>query len=72
MEAIERVKDIIVENLSCKRDLITLDAKFIDLGADPSNLVDIVVVIADDFDIDIPYDIVFETLREILSYLNEL
>jgi len=70
----QKVKDIIVEELGVERDKLTNDASFMeDLGADSLDTVELVMAFEKEFDIDIP-DEEAEKLRTVgaaLQYLHE-
>lgn len=53
-ETAERVKQIIVDNLSVDKDAVTETATFTDLGADSLDTVDIIMAFEKEFDIKIP------------------
>lgn len=73
-DIIEKVKDIIVEELGVEREKLTDTASFMeDLGADSLDTVELVMAFEKEFDIDIP-DEEAEKLRTVgdaLKYLNE-
>jgi acyl carrier protein len=73
-EIVEKVKDIIVEELGVEREKLTDDASFMeDLGADSLDTVELVMAFEKEFDIDIP-DEEAEKLRTVgdaLKYLEE-
>ena len=51
----QRVKDIIVEQLSVKDDQVTTEAKFIeDLGADSLDIVELIMALEEEFGHEIP------------------
>ena len=51
----ERVKNVIVDQLSVDADEVTLEASFVDdLGADSLDVVEIIMVLETEFDIEIP------------------
>lgn len=51
----EKVKEIVVEQLSVNPDQVLLDAKFVeDLGADSLDQVELVMALEEEFDLDIP------------------
>ncbi len=51
----ERVKNIIVEQLSVEADSVTPDASFVDdLGADSLDIVELVMEMEEEFDLEIP------------------
>ena len=56
-EVVQRVHDIIAENLGVKRSEVVSSASFIeDLNADSLDIVELVMAIEKDFDIEIPDD----------------
>jgi acyl carrier protein len=73
-DMVEKVKDIIVEELGVEREKLTDSASFMeDLGADSLDTVELVMAFEKEFDIDIP-DEEAEKLRTVgdaLKYLNE-
>ena len=51
----DRVRDIICEHLSAKREQLTKEAKFIeDLGADSLDTVELVMALEEEFGIQVP------------------
>ena len=51
----ERVKNVIVDQLSVDADEVTLEASFVDdLGADPLDVVELIMGLETEFDIEIP------------------
>jgi len=71
---VEKVKDIIVEELGVEREKLTDGASFMeDLGADSLDTVELVMAFEKEFDIDIP-DEEAEKLRTVgdaLKYLQD-
>lgn len=56
-DVIQKVQDIIAENLGVKRSEVVSSASFIeDLNADSLDIVELVMAIEKDFDIEIPDD----------------
>ena len=52
---IERVKNVIVDQLSVDADEVTLEASFVDdLGADSLDVVELIMGLETEFDIEIP------------------
>jgi acyl carrier protein len=74
IDMVERVKDIIVEELGVEREKLTDGASFMeDLGADSLDTVELVMAFEKEFDIDIP-DEEAEKLRTVgdaLKYLQD-
>ena len=53
--AFERVKNVIVDQLSVDADEVTLEASFVDdLGADSLDVVELIMGLETEFDIEIP------------------
>ncbi|HEY9383909.1 MAG TPA: acyl carrier protein [Gemmatimonadales bacterium] len=73
-DMVEKVKDIIVEELGVEREKLTDGASFMeDLGADSLDTVELVMAFEKEFDIDIP-DEEAEKLRTVgdaLKYLQD-
>jgi acyl carrier protein len=73
-DMVEKVKDIIVEELGVEREKLTDSASFMeDLGADSLDTVELVMAFEKEFDIDIP-DEEAEKLRTVgdaLKYLKD-
>jgi acyl carrier protein len=73
-DMVEKVKDIIAEELGVEREKLTDEASFMeDLGADSLDTVELVMAFEKEFDIDIP-DEEAEKLRTVgdaLKYLQE-
>ena len=61
----EKVRDIIVETLSCDADKVTPEARLAeDLEADSLDVVDLVMSLEEEFDIEIPDEEV-ENIKEV-------
>lgn len=57
-EVFDRVKKIVIDNLSVEDDKISSEASFIDdLGADSLDLVELVMAFEEEFSIEIPDDV---------------
>jgi acyl carrier protein len=55
MSVADKVKDIIIEQLSVEADQVTNEASFTDdLGADSLDIVELVMAFEEEFDIEIP------------------
>lgn len=70
----EKLKDIIVDQLSVDADAITLEASMTDdLGADSLDLVDLISTIEDEFDMSIPDEAVegIKTVGDIVNYIEK-
>ena len=73
-EIFEKVKKIIIEQLSVAEDAVTKEASFIDdLGADSLDIVELVMALEEEFDIEIP-DADAEkvvTVNDVVEYIKE-
>ena len=70
----EKVKKIVVEQLSVSEDQVTDDAKFIeDLGADSLDQVELVMALEEEFGADIPDEDAekLTTVGEAIKYISE-
>jgi len=72
-DMVEKVKDIIVEELGVEREKLTETASFMeDLGADSLDTVELVMAFEKEFDIDIPDEDAekLRTVGDALAYLH--
>ena len=73
-EIFEKVKGIIVEQLSVADDAVTKEASFIDdLGADSLDVVELIMALEEEFDMEIP-DADAEkitTVNDVVEYIKE-
>ncbi|MBR6789599.1 MAG: acyl carrier protein [Oscillospiraceae bacterium] len=70
----DKVKDILVDQLDCEEDKVTMDASVTDdLGADSLDLVDLVMSLEDEFGIEINDDQVetIKTVGDIVRYIED-
>lgn len=70
----DKLKDIIVEQLSVEADEVTLEANIQDdLGADSLDIVDLITTIEDEFEVSIPDEAVEEikTVSDIVTYIEK-
>ncbi len=73
-DMVEKVKDIIAEELGVEREKLTEAASFMeDLGADSLDTVELVMAFEKEFDIDIPDEEAekLKTVGDALKYLQE-
>ena len=69
----DKIKDIIVEQLDVEEDAVTMEASITeDLGADSLDVVDLVMSIAESFDVEIPDEEVenIKTVGDIVKYIE--
>ena len=70
----ERVKDIIVEQLSVNADQVTPEAKFIeDLGADSLDVVELVMAFEEEFGVEVPDEEAEKllTVGDVIKYIED-
>ena len=69
----EKLKEILAEQLDVDADSITKDSMLIeDLGADSLDAIDIVMSVEDEFQIEVPDEIIekIETVGDMLNYIE--
>ncbi|MEM9445406.1 MAG: acyl carrier protein [Verrucomicrobiota bacterium] len=70
----EKVKDIIVEQLSVNAEQVTQEAKFIeDLGADSLDVVELVMAFEEQFGVEVPDEDAekLQTVGDVVKYIEE-
>ena len=71
----EKVKEIIVDSLSCDEDAVTLEANLKeDLDADSLDAVELIMAVEEEFDIEIPDEDVenIKTVGDMVKYIEAL
>ena len=74
MSTEEKVKNIIIEQLGVSADEVVPEASFVDdLGADSLDLVELVMVLEEEFGKEIPDEAAekIQTVQDAISYINE-
>jgi acyl carrier protein len=67
---LDKIKEVIVDQLGVDADQVTLEANFIDdLGADSLDTVELIMAFEEEFDIEIP-DTDAENIRTVQDVLN--
>ena len=67
---LDKIKEVIVDQLGVDADQVTLEANFIDdLGADSLDTVELIMAFEEEFDIEIP-DADAEKIRTVQDVLN--
>lgn len=70
----DKVKKIIVEQLSVEEDKVKLDSRFIeDLGADSLDIVELVMSFEEEFGVEIPEEDAekIQTVQAVMDYLEK-
>ncbi|HIU75235.1 MAG TPA: acyl carrier protein [Candidatus Pelethocola excrementipullorum] len=70
---LEKMRDILEEQLNCERDMITEDTSFKDdLGADSLDLFELVMALEEEYGIEIPAEELtdLETIGSVIEYLK--
>lgn len=73
METFDKVKDIIVDSLSCDADQVTMEANLTDdLEADSLDAVELIMAVEDEFGIEISDEKAAEmkTVKDIVDYVE--
>ena len=68
------MKDILVEQLECDPEDITMESLLVDdLGADSLDAIDIVMSVEDMFKVEVPDEIIekIETVGDIVNYIED-
>jgi acyl carrier protein len=74
MSTEEKVKNIIIEQLGVSTDEVVPEASFVDdLGADSLDLVELVMVLEEEFGKEIPDEAAekIQTVKDAIDYINE-
>ena len=71
---LDKMKDILVEQLECDPEDITMESLLVDdLGADSLDAIDIVMRVEDTFKVEVPDEIIekIETVGDIVNYIED-
>ena len=74
MEAIDRIKKIIIDQLGIEEGKISIESSFIDdLGADSLDIVELIMAFEEEFDIEIPDEDAekIKTVGDEVNYLSK-
>lgn len=74
MEILDKVKDIVTEQLGVERDEVTIESSFIDdLGADSLDIVELIMAFEEEFNIEIPDEAAekIKTVQDVVNYIDE-
>ena len=71
---LDKMKDILVEQLECDPEDITMESLLVDdRGADSLDAIDIVMSVEDTFKVEVPDEIIekIETVGDIVNYIED-
>ena len=74
MSTFEKVRDIVVEQLSVEADEVAIESTFIDdLGADSLDIVELIMAFEEEFGIEIPDEAAekIKTVQDVVSYIDQ-
>lgn len=74
MSTFEKVRDIVVEQLSVEADEVTIESTFIDdLGADSLDIVELIMAFEEEFGIEIPDEAAekIKTVQDVIAYIDQ-
>ena len=75
MSTFERVKKIVVEQLSVEPDEVQMSSTFVDdLGADSLDIVELIMAFEEEFNIEIPDEKAekIKTVEDVVKYIDEV
>ena len=69
---LEKVKEVIVEQLGVEDENIKLDTSFIDVGADSLDIVELIMALEEEFDMQIPDSEAekISTVNDVVEYIK--
>lgn len=68
----EKIKSLLVENLDCDASEITKETKFDDLGIDSLDITELVMILEDEFNIEITMENSIRTISDLVKKVEEL
>lgn len=74
MDAFEKIRTVIVEQLGVDEDTVTLDSSFVDdLGADSLDIVELIMGLESEFDMEIPDEEaeMISTVGDAVKYIKD-
>ena len=74
MSTLDKVRDIVVDQLGVERDEVNIDSTFIDdLGADSLDIVELIMAFEEEFGIEIPDEAAekIKTVQDVVSYIDQ-
>ena len=74
MATLDKVRDIVVDQLGVEADEVNIDSTFIDdLGADSLDIVELIMAFEEEFGIEIPDEAAekIKTVQDVVSYIDQ-
>ncbi|MCI7477363.1 MAG: acyl carrier protein [Selenomonadales bacterium] len=74
MSTFEKVRDIVVEQLSVEADEVAIESTFIDdLGADSLDIVELIMAFEEEFGIEIPDEAAekIKSVQDVVTYIDQ-
>ena len=74
MSTFEKVRDIVVEQLSVEADEVAIESTFIDdLGADALDIVELIMAFEEEFGIEIPDEAAekIKSVQDVVTYIDQ-
>ena len=74
MSTFDKVKEIVVEQLGVEAADVAIDSTFIDdLGADPLDIVELIMAFEEEFGIEIPDEVAekIKTVKDAVTYIDQ-
>ena len=74
MATLDKVRDIVVEQLGSEADEVTLESTFIDdLGADSLDIVELIMAFEEEFNVEIPDEAAekIKTVQDVVNYIDQ-
>lgn len=74
MATLDKVRDIVVEQLGVEADEVNIDSTFIDdLGADSLDIVELIMAFEEEFGIEIPDEAAekIKTVQDVVTYIDQ-
>ena len=74
MSTVEKVRDIVVDQLGVEADEVSIESTFIDdLGADSLDIVELIMAFEEEFGIEIPDEAAekIKTVQDVVSYIDQ-
>ena len=74
MATFDKLRDIVVDQLSVEADEVNIDSTFIDdLGADSLDIVELIMAFEEEFGIEIPDEAAekIKTVQDVVSYIDQ-